>query len=369
MICTPSAQQDSRTPVVSSPARACRIRTLDGRDLERHLPHLESYVARAAHAPLSRHPAWPLVLERGLRHIPFCLEAVEGETIRGLLPLACVHSLLFGRFLVSLPYLDYGGVMADNDPIKTMLIDRAVELAEQLDVRHLELRHEQVADHPALADRMSEKVHMRLALPTTGEELWSRLSAKVRNQVRKGRENGLAVAWGGAELLPEFYDVFSHNMRDLGTPVYGKRLFRCILRQFPGRAELCVVRAGNRALAAALILHGWGISEVTSASSLRRYNSTNCNMLMYWNLLERSIRRGQATFDFGRSSRDSNTFRFKKQWGAVPGPAEWQYHVRKGSMTKMRPDHPRYRHLISLWRQLPVALTRLIGPSVVRGIP
>jgi FemAB-related protein (PEP-CTERM system-associated) len=354
---------------MSTVVNMLQIHIHEGHALERHLTRLEAFVARAGHVPLSRHPAWPIVLERGLKHVPYCLEAVEDETTRGLLPLAYVRSTLFGRFLVSLPYLNYGGVQAEDESVGAALIDHAVKLAQRLDVRHLELRHQMAVEHPLLGHRMSEKVHMRLALPETAEELWERLSAKVRNQVRKGQKGGLTVAWGGQELLPEFYAVFSHNMRDLGTPVYSGGLFRSVLQQFPGRAELCIVRAGDRAVAAALALHGWGISEVPSASSLRAYNSTNCNMLMYWNLLERSIGGGQATFDFGRSSRDSNTYCFKKQWGAVPEPAEWQYHVRAGSAADMRPESPRYRRLISLWRRLPVGVTRLIGPPIVRGIP
>jgi hypothetical protein len=74
-------------------------------------------------------------------------------------------------------------------------------------------------------------------------------------------------------------------------------------------------------------------------------------------------------FDFGRSSRESNTYRFKKQWGAIPEPAEWQYHLRAGSVSEMRPENVKYRRLIRLWQRLPVPLTRLIGPPIVRGIP
>jgi serine/alanine adding enzyme len=92
-------------------------------------------------------------------------------------------------------------------------------------------------------------------------------------------------------------------------------------------------------------------------------------MLMYWKLLERSIERGQGVFDFGRSSPESNTYRFKKQWGATPFPAEWQHYVRHGTATDMRPDNPRYERLIRIWQRLPVALTRQIGPAIVRGIP
>jgi FemAB-related protein (PEP-CTERM system-associated) len=339
------------------------------RDLERRLPFLEAYVSAREQMPLSRHPAWLTVLERGLGHAAFCLEVVEEGKTCGLLPLAHVHSLLFGRFLVSLPYLNYGGVLADDDRIARLLIDRAVALAGELGVRYLELRHERPLEHPALGERMSHKVHMRLPLPATAGELWDRLSAKVRNQVRKGQKNELSVAWGGEEVLGEFHAVFSHNMRDLGTPGYGRRFFRSILRQFGERAELCVVRAGDKPAAAALLLHGWGVTEVPSASSLRHFKPTCANMLLYWHLLERAVQRGQTVFDFGRSSAESNTFRFKKQWGAEPSPADWQYHVRLGAINTVRPENPRYQRFIRIWQRLPLWLTRWLGPAIVRGIP
>lgn len=346
-----------------------RVRTLTGRDLADRLPHLEAYVRRAPQVALSRLPSWLGVLAGGLRHTVYCVEAEEDGRTCGLLPLAYVRSLLFGRFLVSLPYLNSAGVLADNPAVGATLIDRAVTLADELKVRYLELRHEQPVEYPALTERMTGKVHMRLALPAREGELWDRLPAKVRNQVRKGQKCGLEVAWGGEELLGEFYAVFSRNMRDLGTPVYGRRLFTDILRQFPGQAELCVVRSGGRPAAAALLLHGQGVSEVPSASCLREFNLTCANMLMYWHLLERAVQRRQAVFDFGRSSVDGNTYRFKKQWGAEPAPATWQYYVRHGSIAAVRPDNPRYGRMIRLWQRLPVALTRLIGPSIVRGIP
>ena len=86
-------------------------------------------------------------------------------------------------------------------------------------------------------------------------------------------------------------------------------------------------------------------------------------------LLRRAIERGAGVFDFGRSTQDSNTFRFKKQWGALPEPAVWQYHVRRGAIGELNPNNPKYRLMIGAWRRLPLWLTRLIGPRIVRGIP
>ncbi len=346
-----------------------RIRTLRREELAARRPHLEAYVGRGGHVPPGRLMAWLPALADGLGHTPYCVEAVAGDETRGLLPLAYVRSLLFGRFLVSLPYLNSAGVLADDPAVARRLIDAAAALADELNVRYLELRHEQPVEHPALTERMTGKVHMRLSLPGRADELWERLPAKVRNQVRKGQKCGLTVAWGGAELLPEFYAVFSRNMRDLGTPVYGRGLFRAVLRHLEGRAELCVARSGEKPVAAALLVHGAGVTEVPSASSLREFNLTCANMLMYWHLLERAVQRGQAVFDFGRSSVDGSTYRFKKQWGAEPCPATWQYYVRRGTISVARPDNPRYGRMIRLWQRLPVALTRLIGPPIVRGIP
>jgi FemAB-related protein (PEP-CTERM system-associated) len=326
--------------------------------LEAALPRLAEYVVGSGFGAVSRDPTWLLVLAEGLQHAPYCFEAVEQGRTRGVLPLSFVKSAFFGRFLVSLPYLNSGGVIADDPEVAVALIDRAVDLAGVLKARHLELRHERPIEHPAFNHRIDNKVHMRLALPTTKEALWHAFDPKVRNQIRKGEK-----------LMPEFYDVLSRNMRDLGTPVFGKSLFRCILQRFPESAEICVTKLSGRAAAVAMLLHGRGITEVPTASSLREFNATNVNMLMYWYLLQRAIERGQSSFDFGRSSRDSNTFRFKKQWGATPEAAGWQFQLRAGEAGAMRPENAKYQLMIRIWQRLPVALTRLIGPPIVRGIP
>jgi FemAB-related protein (PEP-CTERM system-associated) len=309
------------------------------------------------------------ILQEGLSQRPILLEAkCDGATV-GMLPLALLDTFLFGKFLVGLPYLNVGGVVATDEVTAQQLIDAAVELSDQLDVRHLEPRHESAIPHSAFNHQLTEKVHMRLSLPPSADELWKSIGPKVRNQVRKAEKEGLEIAWGRGELLGEFYTVYSHNMRDLGTPVFGRRLFESVLRNLGEAAEICVARHQGRTLAAALLIHGSGVTEVPSASSLRRWNHLNGNMLVYWHLLQRAIDRGQSVFDFGRSSAESSTYRFKSQWGATPHPAVWQYYVRRGDVGEMRPNNPKNQRRIAVWKRLPVWLTRLAGPPIVRGIP
>jgi FemAB-related protein (PEP-CTERM system-associated) len=315
-------------------------------------------------------PRWLRVLSHGLAQQPYPIVSTTENGQTGSLPLMLVESKLFGRFLVSLPYLNTAGVFAENDDEARRLIDDAVALADRLDVRYLELRHERLVEHPKLTGLNAGKVHMRLQLPTTVDKLWSGFKTKLRNQIRKGEtQPGSAVFWGRHDLLNEFYDVFSRNMRDLGTPTYGRRLFQSILDEFPEEAEICVIRHGTRAVAAALLCHQRDVTRVPSASSLKQVNSTNANMYLYWQLLQRAVVRGSTRFDFGRSTKDSNTYRFKAQWGAIATGAVWQYYVRRGTMSDMRPESGRYRLATRVWQRLPLIVSRALGPYIVRGIP
>ena len=313
--------------------------------------------------------AWLKSVSEGFGHSLFLLDAIEEGELVGVLPLALVQGPLFGKFLVSLPYLNTGGVWTPSLSAARALVDHACDLADELDVKHLELRHEYRVVHPRLNFERTDKVHMRLELASTDELLDQSFKSKLRSQIKKSSEHDLSVTFGGQEYLDDFYQVFAHNMRDLGTPVFSKKLFRSIIDQFDGDAEFCVVQKSDKTIASGLLIHRNGRTEVPSASCLRAFNRTNANMLMYRNLLRRAIDRNSHTFDFGRSSQGSGTYKFKAQWGAKPHPAVWQYYVRQGDPSDMRPDAGGKQRLVQIWQQLPVWFTKIIGPPIVRGIP
>ena len=320
--------------------------------------------------PLPGHsPVWLQAVKSGLRYRTFLIRAQHKGTTVGEVPLMLVSGPIFGKFLCSLPYINTGGAWARSDEICQALVSEACCLADSLDVKYLELRHEQPFPHSKLNFERSDKVHMRLPLPENEEELDKSFKSKLRSQVRKSGSHNHCVKWGSHDLLDDFYSIFSVNMRDLGTPVFPRGLFRSILSEFGADAELCLVENGGNPIAGALLVHTNETTEVPSASSLRSWNPTGANMFMYRQLLSRAMQRKSRSFDFGRSTVDSGTYKFKAQWGAKPHPAVWQYYIRKGSADEMRPDSARNQKLIKIWQKLPVWLTRIIGPPIVRGIP
>ena len=124
--------------------------------------------------------------------------------------------------------------MADDDATARRLIDRAVELADRLDVRYLELRHERAVDHPACRRGRAQGPHAAAAAGDTAEELWER-HRRRRSATRSAR--GRSPAWrspGGARSCCRSSTTSSaDNMRDLGTPVFGRALFRAIAPPVP----------------------------------------------------------------------------------------------------------------------------------------
>jgi FemAB-related protein (PEP-CTERM system-associated) len=211
---------------------------------------------------------------------------------------------------------------------------------------------------------------MVLRLEQTADQMWTKLDRKVRNQIRKAEKSGVSVASGGAELLEEFYVVFSRNMRDLGTPVYGRSLFAAILSEFPNDARVHVARLTGRPIAAALSYAFRDSVEVPSASSLREHRALCPNHLLYWSIMLQGMADARRLFDFGRSSPDDGTYHFKAQWGAEPEQLWWEYSLQPGGRLPSEDRHSaRFRSTIEAWRRLPVTVATLIGPAIARSVP
>ncbi|HEY7475198.1 MAG TPA: FemAB family XrtA/PEP-CTERM system-associated protein [Vicinamibacterales bacterium] len=327
----------------------------------------EAYVSGHPAATGYHDWAWRDVIARTFGHASFYLIARRAgrAEITGVLPLVEIRSRLFGPTLTSLPFVNYGGVIADRDQEAQALLECARDLARRRGCRHVELRH--FGRRFETLPCKQHKVTMRLAL---AEGIWDRLDRKVRNQIRKATKSGLVVERGGTDLLSDFYTVFARNMRDLGTPVYTRRLFEEVLRAFPGRARLVIVRLNGAPIAGGLTFRTGTVVEVPWASSINDYNPLCPNHLLYWSVIEAAIADGCTTLDFGRSTLNEGTYKFKAQWGAEPVALHWEYCLLRGdAVPDQSPKNPKLRLFVETWKRLPLWAANLIGPRVVRHIP
>jgi serine/alanine adding enzyme len=312
---------------------------------------------------------WRNVIENSFSHQCFYFAAKDNTgSIVGILPLVFIQSRLFGRFLISLPFFNYGGVLCDRQEIGDALLAEAGKLQKELGVEYTELRHtDQLAGSMPTKQR---KVAMILELAKDAETQWKFFNPKLRNQVRKSEKSGLSASVGGKELVADFYTVFVRNMRDLGTPVYAQKFFKEVLRCFPDHTRIIAVHLARKPIAAGLLTWFRDTVEIPWASSIRDYNSLCPNNLLYWTALQYALSGNFKRFDFGRSTPGEGTYKFKEQWGAKPIQLNWQYILPEGaSLPELNTKNPKFEIAIRLWQKLPLPLTRILGPHIVKNIP
>lgn len=285
-----------------------------------------------------------------------------------------LSSPIFGRIFSSMPYFGHGGMLVDDELAGEALANEAARLASRAGAKYIELRH--LEEHPLGWHERRDKVNMVLELPSTPEDFFKfgwlkkKKRDKLKAQIKRPDKAGHRVLLGRHELLHPFWLVYSENLRDLGSPCHSERLFGAILDTFPDESHVAVVFDNDRPIAGGIVVGGQGELEIPCASSLREFNDTSPNMMLYAALLEYACRQGYQRFNFGRSSIPSNTYNFKKQWGAEPDPITYHVWVPPGSPPpSLKPDNPKFKAAVEAWKKLPVPVVRLMGPPIVKGVP
>ncbi len=315
--------------------------------------------------------AWRRAVEAGYGNRTYYLGAFEQGSLFGVLPLVLVRLPLSRGRLVSLPYCDYGGLLASSSDAADALLCQAIALARRLSAG-LEVRG--VDSHPALTQhggfcQVTNKCRMVLELPGSSARLWQGFRSKLRSQVKSAVKNGLTCALGRDELLPDFYEVFCRNMRDLGSPVHSSSWLRSVLASFGTHARVGIVYKGPIAVASGIILTQGNQTSIPWASSLREFNRLNPNMLLYWTFLEYAADNGASFFDFGRSTPGEGTYEFKKQWGAQPVPLHWfAYGRRSPRRSRFHVTGVLQSAAEGIWRKLPLTIANAAGPSIRRFV-
>lgn len=310
---------------------------------------------------------WKKVIRDVLGHESLYVAATDDDgTWHGVLPLVRVRTIL-GHYLISLPFLNDGGPLGDHGT-RQVLVEYAVAEAERSGAGLLEFRSR--SDLPGPVRAVHRKISVQLQLPSSLEEFWdTTLRAKLRSQIRRPVKEGMVFRYGVDELS-SFYQVFARNMRDLGTPVLPMAFFEKVADTFGARVLFAAVYTNAGVPVAGACCFVWRKEiEAMWASSLREFNHLSPNMLLYCRLMEHAIDQGIEVFNFGRSSPDGGTHKFKKQWGGDDIPLPWASWSREPSIGVPSADRPMYRLATTAWRHLPARVANRLGPVFARMLP
>jgi len=308
------------------------------------------------------------VIQASFGHKPYYLISKADNKVFGILPLFLIRSRLFGTALTSAPYVSYCGICADSEEIKRPIIECAKQLCHKLNADYLEIRD----IVPSGSDLLKQEDYMSpyLRLNSDATELWQGFKQNIRNEIRKAIKSGFTIKIG-SEWTKMFYQVFVQNMRDLGTPAYSFRYLMNILERFPKEAKLFTIWHNNRTVV------GGGITlshkerlHLIYAACVKKYFPLYPNNLLYWRILEYGCKHGHRIADFGRSAKWQGTLPFKEKWGMVPKQLYYEYYVRnKSFIPAMERSGAGLKMLTRIWSNLPVPITRALGPYFIKRIP
>jgi len=311
--------------------------------------------------------AWKRVVEETFGHRPHYLMATRAGAPEGVLPLFEVPGLLGGRRLISVPYGVYGGICAATQDARLALLEAAGTLARKRRVDYLELRNDHDQGLP-LPTRELYVTFSREMFPEEEKNLEA-IPRKQRRMVRQGSKHGLSAVIG-QDHLDECYEIYAHSVRNLGSPVFPRALFRAIATAFDKECRILSVWHEGKIVAAVLTLFYGDRVMPYYGGALRDAFKYAVNDFMYWELMCYAAREGYRVFDFGRSRAGTGSYDFKRHWGFEPRPLPYQYLLVKAqTMPNLNPSNPRFRWAIEAWKRMPLGLAKLIGPRLTRYLP
>ncbi len=329
----------------------------------------DRYVRQNPDATFFHQLGWRWPVERVFGHRAHYLTALRDGRIAGVLPLFELRSLLFGHSLVSIPFAIGGGIAANDGETASALLEAARNLAEERGVDYLELRSEHPLPDPGLLTK-DLYVTFRADLAEGEEALLKRMERKRRQMMNYVSRAGFSHRVAGLEELPLFYDLFCQSMRHHGTPVYPRLFLQEILDRHPGTTHLFFVEHGGRTVAGVLNLLFRDVIMPFYAGADRGERPRGVDDYTYLAIMRWGRDHGFRTFDFGRSKRGTGAWDFKRRWGMEEVPLGYQYHLVKArELPNVSPANPKYQAAIRAWQKLPLPLTRLLGPMIVKRVP
>lgn len=328
---------------------------------------IERFLADHPDTTAFHRPEWLDAVERATGHRAHVLLSEQDGTIRGVLPLHAVHSPLFGRALVSTGFGVGGGVVGEGDPA---LFAAAQELAIRLNCPTLELRGGHLPQGEGWHVKTDSHAGFVTALAAEDEAQLLAIPRKQRAEVRRGLGFGLEVLTGSsAEDRAMHYAVYAESVRNLGTPVFPKRLFDAVMDAFGDDADILTVLHEGQPLASVLSLYHRGAVMPYWGGGTHAARTMRANDVMYYALMNHARGRGCDRFDFGRSKVDTGAYHFKRNWGFTPEPLAYATWTADGQAPRdVNPLSPRYKAKIALWQKLPLGLANRIGPFIANGL-
>lgn len=245
------------------------------------------------------------------------------------------------KTFISLPYLSQG--IIETNPSK-------------FDFQSLSNKW-QIRDTVAHSDFIySDKVNFEINLQQEYN-----YTSDIRRKIRKAKLNGVIIKQGvDKDLINDFYKVYTKRMHQKGVPtIYKSQIIRKINSNL---TILFVAYKDNKPIGSA------SLDKITDYyfennlfATLSSDNKYYTSYLLHYSMINYCKENNAKTYSFGRCSKDSSVYSFKKHFKAKEIPIYWSS---SHKITSIRNN----KWFFSIWKHMPYKLSILLGGLIYERI-
>lgn len=327
----------------------------------------------AREAPVYTRWEWGDICENYGHTRHYIMSHDENEVV-GALPLVHIRSRLFDNQLVSMPYCEYGStiIQEGHKNARVELLDKAVALADDLGVDYVVLRGDNIVnDLDQLGDfRAVERfVTMEVDINRGTDDIWNSFESRFRRGVRKAEKEGVKTRKvTDKEGFQAYYRLFLKTMRGHGTPAHSRRFLRELWKKLSDNVTIYLATYEGKPINGKMMVQWNGRMLYRMGVSDHEYRELNGGSLLMWQAIQNANEQGYLTFDLGRTREGSGVYMYKKSMSPEKVWLKDLVYSPDGEVDLPNPEDDIYERLQDLWRRLPLAVTKHVGPPIRKRI-
>lgn len=271
----------------------------------------------------------------------------EGEII-GILPLFMVNSI-FKKGIISIPYCPYGGILSVNSKAENLLINKALEYAEDRKATYIELK--EIDNKYKGFVNVSNHITFHLSLKKEPEFIWKELSKSTRRHIKKGQKLDYNITFDSN--IEVFYDLYLKHLKMIGTPSMSKNFFKTLLDNFGDSLKIVTIWMENTPAASILLFISNNTIIYDRGSTNYDLRHLSLNYVLFWEVINKYANSKFDFFDFGRSVEESGTFQFKNGWRPKIVKLNYQYYILHGNLPNYSQNSWKRKFFTIFFKKMP----------------
>lgn len=332
---------------------------------DQHYNEWDDFVLNHPDGTIYHQIGWKKLIQKTYNHEPVYLYGKENGKIVGVLPLFLIKAFYKKKF-ISIPYCPYGGILAINNKVQNLLIEKAIYLTKTLKCEYLELREKKGLNYSL--KRNDKYFSFVLKLSKDLNDLWNSFSQSTRRHIRKAEKIDFEIRKN--KDIETFYGLYSKHMKNIGTPTLGYPFFKNLADILNDSFGISTIYYNNQPVSSVLLLYYKNTVVYDRGASSFENKNLNLNYILFWKIICDFSKQNFEYFDFGRSIPESGTFQFKNGWRPEVINLQYHYYLNNdNSIPDISQNSSKRKIFAKIWRNLPLSVTNYTGSYFRKKFP